>query len=196
MDAADCHCPGGMTVLVRVAIFAAVLCALALSVPSLAPRLIASLPSDAAAPDGGYAGSGSAGRQRPADEAPPLTGRQLALRGDSRGHFVAKARVNGRTIDVMIDTGATVVSLSDATARRLGIVPPRAAYTARVVTANGEVAAAPVMLSEVSVGTLSVRDVKAVVVPGDALRVNLLGMSFLGRLSKFEIAGGRLLLTQ
>ena len=51
-------------------------------------------------------------------------------------------------------------------------------------------------LDEVRLGNVALRDVTAVIVPGNALPVDLLGMSFLGRLSKFEIAGGQLVLTQ
>jgi aspartyl protease family protein len=183
--------------LARVAVFAAVLCALALVVPNIAPRLLAGLASGGAASAGGpAAGAPHAGRDAEEQPAQPVRGQQLALRGDSRGHFVTKAHVNGHTIDVMVDTGATVVSISDDTARRLGIRPPRTAFTARIATANGEVRAAPVRLAEVRLGSLLVRDVEAVVVPGNALPVDLLGMSFIGRLSKFEIAGGRLVLTQ
>ncbi len=53
---------------------------------------------------------------------------------------------------------------------------------------------AMVELAEVRVGGITVRDVAATVVPGDALRTNLLGMSFLGRLSRFEMAGDQLVL--
>ena len=60
----------------------------------------------------------------------------------------------------------------------------------------GVVMAARVNLREVRVGSVVLRDVTAVVVPGDALPVNLLGMSFLGRLSRFEIAGSQLVLSQ
>lgn len=188
--------PVDVPMLARVAVFAASLCALALIVPNVAPRLLAGLASGGASARGPAQGGSPSGRGAVPASPQPVLGRQLALRGDSRGHFVAKAHVNGHTVDVMVDTGATVVSISDDTARRLGIRPPHSAFTARIATANGEVRAAPVKLSEVRLGSLLVRDVDAVVVPGKALPVDLLGMSFIGRLSKFEIAGGRLVLTQ
>ena len=56
--------------------------------------------------------------------------------------------------------------------------------------------AARATLSEVRLGNVVLRDVAAVIVPGNALPVDLLGMSFLGRLSKFEIASGQLVLSQ
>ena len=56
--------------------------------------------------------------------------------------------------------------------------------------------AARVTLDEVRLGDVALRDVAAVIVPGNALPVDLLGMSFLSRLSKFEIAGRQLVLSQ
>jgi aspartyl protease family protein len=104
--------------------------------------------------------------------------------------------VNGRTLAMLVDTGATTVALNAASARRLGIYLSRADYTEAISTANGLVAAAPVRLSEIRLGGISVRNVPAVVLPGEVLTVNLLGMSFLSRLSRFEIADGRLVLEQ
>ena len=108
----------------------------------------------------------------------------------------ADAIIDGRTVQVMVDTGATTVALTDRTARRLGIYPSPAAYTERLATANGVIMAARVTLDEVRLGNVVLRDVTAVIVPGNALPVDLLGMSFLGRLSKFEIASGQLVLSQ
>lgn len=95
---------------------------------------------------------------------------------------------------MMVDTGATTVALTEATARRLGIRPARTDFRYPVATANGTVMVALVELGDVRVGGITVRDVAATVVPGDALRTNLLGMSFLGRLSRFEMAGDQLVL--
>jgi aspartyl protease family protein len=121
---------------------------------------------------------------------------RVALRADARGHYTATATVNGRSVPVMVDTGATAVALSADSARSLGIRPPPSAFRLPVSTANGVVAAAPVTLREVRIGGVSVRNVEAIVVPGDALGINLLGMTFLSRLSRFEVADGQLVLTQ
>ena len=122
--------------------------------------------------------------------------RQVVLDSDERGHFISAARINGRRVDVMVDTGASVVSLNAETARLLGILPPASAYSSSIGTANGVVDVAPVVLSEIRLGDITIRDVRAAIVPGDVLGVNLLGMSFLGRLSGFEIDNGELVLTQ
>ena len=95
---------------------------------------------------------------------------------------------------MMVDTGATTVALTEATARRLGIRPARSDYRYPVSTANGVVMVALVTLDEVKVGGIGIRDVEATVIPGDALATNLLDMSFLARLSRFEMAGSQLVL--
>ncbi len=175
----------------RVVAFAAVLSALAVLAPSLAPGLLSAVLH----PESATATTPAAPAPRPA----PALGagfRQVALGANSQGHFVADAVIDGSPVTVMVDTGATTVALTDATARRLGIYPPASAYRERLSTANGVVMAARVTLDEIRLGNVALRDVTAVVVPGEALPVDLLGMSFLSRLSKFEIAGGQLVLSQ
>jgi aspartyl protease family protein len=53
-----------------------------------------------------------------------------------------------------------------------------------------------VILNEIRLGRISIRNVEALVIPGDALAINLLGMTFLNRLTKFESAGGQLVLVE
>jgi aspartyl protease family protein len=65
-----------------------------------------------------------------------------------------------------------------------------------VSTANGVSRVAPVTLDRVRVEDIVVRDVPAAVAEPGALSTNLLGMSFLGRLSRFELAGNELILTE
>jgi aspartyl protease family protein len=168
----------------RLAIFCAAIAFVALAAPSFAPRLLATyFRADQAA-------TATTGTAR------SLSDRKVAIDSDPRGHFITDAVIDGRTISVMVDTGATTVALTTETARRLGLNLAPADYTARVSTANGIVAAAPVTLHEVRVGAIAVRDVAAVVVEGDALGINLLGMTFLRHLSRFESAGGPLVLTE
>ena len=124
------------------------------------------------------------------------SGRRASIPAAPDGHFYADAIINGRSVPVVVDTGATVVVLTEATAHQLGIFPPRSAFKQRVQTANGEVGAALVRLREVRLDGVRVADVEALVLPGESLALNLLGMSFLGRLAKFEAAAGKLILTQ
>ncbi|HVX98791.1 MAG TPA: TIGR02281 family clan AA aspartic protease [Pseudorhodoplanes sp.] len=122
--------------------------------------------------------------------------RTYAIPRDGRGHFQTEARVDGRYIDVMVDTGASTIALTERTARRIGIFPARSDFTVMVRTANGGVRAAPVRLNSVDVGGLVVRDVPALIMPEDALSENLLGLSFLTRLKRFEYANNELVLEQ
>ena len=122
--------------------------------------------------------------------------RTVEVRGDNRGQYQVEGSVDGRRMDFIVDTGATVVALRERDAARLGIHPSAREYTASVSTANGVIRAAPVRLSSLEVRGIRVHDVKAMVLPDQALSENLLGMSFLGRVRRFEIANGRLVLEQ
>jgi len=122
--------------------------------------------------------------------------RSVIIPRDSRGHFLVDARVDGRPMGFMVDTGASVIALTESDAARLGIHPSRSEFSAQVRTANGTVRAAPMRLDMVEVGDIVVRDVPAVVLPDEALSGNLLGLSFLSRLRRFEYAEGKLVLEQ
>jgi aspartyl protease family protein len=91
---------------------------------------------------------------------------------------------------MMVDTGATLVILSREDARWAGINPTQEEYAMPATTAKGVVLLAPVVLDEVVVGEVAVRNVPAAVLPDNTLQVGLLGMSFLSKLSRFEVAGG------
>jgi aspartyl protease family protein len=101
------------------------------------------------------------------------------------GHFWAEAKVDGRAMRFLIDTGATAVALSQNDAKRLGIDTKALDYSYRVMTASGETRAASVKLASVSVAGAQVSDVEALVVE-KGLETSLLGMSYLGRLSSFQ----------
>jgi aspartyl protease family protein len=122
--------------------------------------------------------------------------RSVVVPRDSRGHFEVDARINGRRVGFMIDTGASVIALTAHDAARLGIHPAQNAFVAEVKTANGTVRAAPIHLDVVEIGDLAVRDVDALVLPDEALSDNLLGLSFLSRLRRFEYSEGKLVLQQ
>jgi aspartyl protease family protein len=96
----------------------------------------------------------------------------------------------------MVDTGASVVALNESSAARLGVRPSQNDYTTTVTTANGKLKAARTRLAMVDIGGLIVRDVDAMVLPDEALSENLLGLSFLSKLKRFEFANGRMMLEQ
>ncbi|WP_024515808.1 TIGR02281 family clan AA aspartic protease [Bradyrhizobium sp. Tv2a-2] len=120
----------------------------------------------------------------------------LSLAADSRGHFLTEARINGQRVNVMIDTGASVVAINESSAAHFGLYPSRGEFTANVTTANGTIKGARARLAMVDVGGLVVRDVDALVLPDEALSENLLGLSFLSKLKRFEYSNGQMVLQQ
>ena len=119
----------------------------------------------------------------------------VTLNSDSRGHFQIDARVDGRSIEFLVDTGASSIALRESSAAKLGIHPSARDYSVKMQTANGIGKAARVQLGRVEVGGITVRDVVALVVPDESLSTNLLGMTFLSRV-KWSHDRGRLVLEQ
>jgi aspartyl protease family protein len=116
------------------------------------------------------------------------------LKAVGNGHFVTDARINGRGITVLVDTGASAVALSYEDAETVGLSPRSLKYAVPVSTANGTIEAARVKLHEVDVGGVRVRDVEGLVLPKGALNGTLLGMSYLSKLRSFAVEDGRLIL--
>jgi aspartyl protease family protein len=123
------------------------------------------------------------------------TARNVVLKRTRDGHFQVNARVDGRPITFLVDTGASHIALRESEARRLGIYVSHSDFTVKVNTANGVARAALVRLRSVEVGDILVRDVVALVHPDAALGVNLLGMSFLSRV-RWTHERGQLVLEQ
>ncbi|HWL31150.1 MAG TPA: TIGR02281 family clan AA aspartic protease [Xanthobacteraceae bacterium] len=142
------------------------------------PAAMAASPHDDSAQQGASSGS-----------------RTVTLDNDGRGHFRVDARVDGRRVDFLVDTGASMVVLRESDAARLSIFPRRSEYTGHAQTANGVTKYAPVRLNRIEVEGITVRDVAAAVMPDDALKVNLLGMTFLSGV-KWTHDRGRLVLEQ
>lgn len=127
------------------------------------------------------------------ETAQPGNGGAVALRKAADGHFWADGRVGKAHVRFMVDTGASTVALTALDARRAGLDLAALRYVVPVNTASGQVMAAPVTLKTVSVGGLKVNNVKALVMPR-GLGTSLLGMSYLGRLSRFEASRNQLTL--
>ncbi len=132
-----------------------------------------------------------------ADVAPAAAAasRKVTISQSPNGHFETPVSIDGRSVDFMVDTGASMIALRERDAGKLGIFPVPADYTALVATANGRVKAARVQLKKVDIGGVTVRDVAALVLPDEALGQNLLGMSFLSQL-RWEQKNGKLILEQ
>lgn len=124
---------------------------------------------------------GLRGTAHAAEVAAPAAGE---VRRAADGHYWAEARIDGRPVRLMVDTGATRVVLTRADAERLGLDVPGHAFSTTMTTAAGPVRAAPVRLKTVAVAGARVEQVEALVVEA-GLPHSLLGMSYLGRLSAF-----------
>jgi aspartyl protease family protein len=112
------------------------------------------------------------------------------LKADDRGHFIAKAEIDGSDITVMVDTGASVVALSYEDADEIGLRPGSLTYDTPVMTANGQINAARVTLRRVEIDGVRVRDVAGMVLPAGSMEGSLLGMSFLSHLRSFRVEDG------
>lgn len=123
-------------------------------------------------------------------------GRKVLLHQDPSGHFTAPFRVNGRQIDALVDTGATLVALNMSTARRVGISLNPSDFRHEVSTANGKIRGAAVIIDRLQIGKINLDNVQAIVLDDRALQTNLIGMSFLGRLASYKAEKGTLLMAQ
>lgn len=128
-------------------------------------------------------GGGDAGRQG------------TLLTADAKGHFFANAAINGVTLRFIVDTGASVVTISSGDAKRAGVLY-LSGEKVRLQTANGVSAGYRIKLDTVTLGDITLHNVDAVVVEGDSLGgVGLLGLSFLNR-TEMRRDGDRMSLTR
>ena len=115
--------------------------------------------------------------------------RSVRIRRRGDGHFVARTQVNGATVNMLVDTGASTVVLRAADARQMGLDVDRLSYTVPVQTANGTAYAAAVRLRHINIGPIVLDGVEALVAKPGLLKESLLGMSFLRRLRSYEFTG-------
>ncbi|BCB21764.1 peptidase [Bosea sp. ANAM02] len=147
----------------------------------LAPRMAGEAPSVAVA----------ATTQRMPGPRVPTT---LAVAADYRGHYIVHPSVDNYRIKMMVDTGASIVALTAADARALGIRSDASTRKVMLSTANGRVTGFRTVLREIRLGEIVVRNVDAVVLPERALSMSLLGNSFLSKLLGYEVQTGRMVL--
>ena len=112
---------------------------------------------------------------------------EVILERNARGHYVVSGQINGQAVDFLVDTGATEVAVPEGLAARLALSRQGGAFSR---TANGVVAVWQTRLADVSIGEISLQDVRAVIMPsmgvGDQV---LLGMSFLEQLEIIQRDG-------
>lgn len=107
-------------------------------------------------------------------------GSKVILTADGQGHFITDGTINGTSVRMMVDTGATMISIGAGDARRLGLDLSRGLRGVSA-TANGRVSVVRISLDKVQLGEITLHQVDAVVHPSEMPLV-LLGMSFLNRL--------------
>ena len=133
-------------------------------------------------------------RSRAAMAPAPNSGNMVRLRAGPHGHYRTSARLNGRSVDVLVDTGATNIGLTYADAQRAGIYVNDSDFKYKTRTANGLSRIAIVHLDRVAIGDIVVRNVRASVSEPGKLSITLLGMSFLSKLRRAEMRNGLLVL--
>ena len=105
----------------------------------------------------------------------------MTIYRDAKGAYSTVGSINGRTVNFMVDTGATAIAMSSDEARRLGIVYRLDGDPVGVTTASGTVPGHRVTLDRVTVGDITLRNVDALVIPGNLPEQVLLGLTFLNR---------------
>jgi len=124
--------------------------------------------------------------ETPAPEIKAQSG-SITLKRQHDGHFYADAQVNGAPVHFLVDTGASLIALSAADARRAGLAIDSSQTEVVGSGASGEVLGQVVRLNRVALGLTSVSDAPAVVL--DAGGQSLLGQSFLSEFDSVEIHG-------
>lgn len=110
------------------------------------------------------------------------------------GHFGILANVDGVPMTLMVDTGASFVTLTPDDAARIGVKLSALKYSVPIRTANGPITTAPVTIARIAIGPIVRTNVPALVAPAASLDQSLLGMSYLDTLGSYAISGDRMVL--
>jgi aspartyl protease family protein len=123
----------------------------------------------------------------------PADSNQMVIKAGSHGHFFVDARIRNRQLRFLVDTGASFVTLSQPDAERLGFAVHQLEYSGTSHTANGTARFAPIVIEEITIGDIVVRNVQASVIDSP-MEGSLLGMTFLRKLAGFEVRNDQLIL--
>jgi len=132
------------------------------------------------------------GELRPGVAMVDAEGGSVMFRRGLGGHFQVNAEIDGTSIPLIFDTGASAVVLSANDAARIGIDTANLRYNVPVSTANGTGRAASVRLDSVAVGAITRTGIRAFVAEPGALETSLLGMTFLETLSRYSVSADSL----
>lgn len=122
-----------------------------------------------------------------------VSGGEVRIRMARDGHFWADATLNGVRRRMLIDSGATVTAISEATAAAARVEGSGAPVPVLLKTANGMAPARAGSVEELRLGNIVARDLKVVVSPafGD---MEVIGMNFLSKLASWRVEGRTLIL--
>lgn len=123
-----------------------------------------------------------------------VVGEEVRIRMASNGHFWAEVELNGVRRRMLVDSGATVTALSEATARAAGVTANADLFPVVLRTANGAVTARTGKVERLTLGGIEARDLKVVVSPALG-SMDVLGMNFLSQLGSWRVEGRTLVLT-
>jgi len=120
---------------------------------------------------------------------------EVEILAAANGNFYTGAEFNGELVDVIIDTGASYVTLTHTDAENSGLDPSNLTYSINLRTANGTPKGALTQLDDVTIAGITVNNVDVVVTEPGVLGISLLGMSYLSRISGFSVKEGRMVLS-
>lgn len=122
-----------------------------------------------------------------------MTGGETRVRLAEDGHFWVQVRAQGIEKRLLVDTGATLTTLSAATAAAMGAIPDPDGSAIMLTTANGTTQAELGIIPTLRVGNVVVHHLPVAVAPGMA-ETNVLGMNFLSQLASWRVEGHTLIL--
>ncbi len=123
-----------------------------------------------------------------------VTGEEVRLRMSPDGHFWAEVTLNGVETRMLVDSGATLTTLSVETAERAGLTPTPGLAPIFARTGNGIVQAQPASVEDFRLGGLTATDLKVAISPNLG-PVDILGMNVLVRLASWRVEGQTMILT-
>lgn len=112
------------------------------------------------------------------------------------GQYVTDVELNGRLVEMLVDTGASRIALPVSVAEEIGIFLKRKDFKHRVGTANGDTLSARVTIDRMEIGSIYLENIDAMVLQDESLSTPLLGMSTLNKLDRFDFSDGTLVLVQ
>ncbi len=145
--------------------------------------------------DGNFTVGRGSGIKPPAVLIDPGGTRELFIAPSQSGSYETQVRLNGENIDMLVDTGASFVTIRQSDANRAGLIVSDRDFRHRFSTANGEVFAAQANAASLAIGPAVLNDVTVFVLPDEKLDIGLLGMDALNRFGRMEMTDGGLRLS-